>query len=145
MFARVWLKAESQPREEQSLLNQQALHSHFVRMSAVLAVVLLIGPPALDAQSAANTGQIVGAVVDPTGAAMPRAEITARNVGTNHSRTVQSDSEGRYLIPFLPLGTYEVAVSASGFALNTQEVFLTLGSSITVNAQLSIEGPQRTD
>ena len=43
------------------------------------------------------------------------------------------------MIPFLPLGTYEVAVSASGFALNTQEVFLTLGSSITVNAQLSIE------
>ncbi|MBI4463622.1 MAG: TonB-dependent receptor [Acidobacteria bacterium] len=109
-------------------------------LSGILLLAIFLGLPALLwAQTAANTGRIVGAVVDPSGAAIPGAEITARNAKTNYSRTVQSDSEGRYSIPYLPLGTYEVGVSASGFALNTQEVFLTLGSSISVNAQLSMD------
>lgn len=110
-----------------------------VFLGLVLVAMSCNLPSISSAQTAANTGRIIGAVVDPSGAAMPGADITARNLSTNYSRKVQSDSTGRYSIPFLPLGTYEVTVSASGFGPNTQEVYLTQGSSITANAELSME------
>lgn len=106
----------------------------FVLIAAVCCL-----PAVSWAQTSANAGQIVGTVVDPSEAVIAGAEITALNVGTNYSRTVQSDSNGQYLIPSLPLGTYAVTVSAPGFAMNIQELFITQGSSILANTQLSVE------
>lgn len=52
------------------------------------------------AQSAANSGQIGGEVRDPSGAAVPGVEVTARNIDTNAVRTVSTDEEGRYKSAF---------------------------------------------
>ena len=96
-------------------------------------------PTASWAQTSGNAGQILVVVVDPSDMVISDAEISARNIGTNYTRTARSDSKGQYRIPLLPLGIYEVSVTATGFAPSTQEVVVTLGSSILVNTKLALD------
>ena len=103
-------------------------------MKSILLFVLLW------AQSAANTGQIVGQIVDQSAAAVGGAEVTVKNKDTNFSRTVATDSAGRYAAPYLPLGPYTVSVTAAGLQAPAQDVFVTLGSSISANFNLAVSG-----
>jgi Carboxypeptidase regulatory-like domain len=77
-----------------------------------LLLALTFATPALFAQS--TTATLQGTVTDQTGAVVPNAEVTATNQGTNVARTAKTGSTGDYLIPALPLGTYQVEVQASG-------------------------------
>ena len=105
-----------------------------------LAAAVFLLPQALRAQSAANSGQIVGQVLDSSSGAVPGAEVAVRNKNTNFSRTTVTDAEGRYAVSLLPLGPYEVTVNAPGFQPATQEALVTLGSTITANFHLSVGG-----
>ena len=60
---------------------------------AVLAFVLSIG---LMAFGQTNTGEIAGVVHDPSGAVVPNATVTAKNLGTGLTRSVTSSSTGQY-------------------------------------------------
>ena len=64
-----------------------------------------IGLYQANAQSQALNGQIEGVVTDATGAAVPNASITVRNIETGNERQVVSDESGVYRAPLLPLGT----------------------------------------
>ena len=111
----------------------------------VLLTAIAFTPGRLHSQTAANTGQILGQVLDPSGAAVPNAEVSIRNRDTNQTRIVTSDVKGRYVIPFVPLGFYDVTVTSSGFgAAATQQVFITLGSSIAANFSLSMDAVRET-
>jgi len=81
----------------------------------LLALIFLFGA-AWQTQAQSTTASISGSVTDERQAVVPNATVTARNIETNLTRTVQSDSEGRYRLPNLPVGNYEVTVEASGFA-----------------------------
>ena len=59
------------------------------------------------AQSQANTGNIEGIVNDPSGRALAGAQVTVTNLGTNFTRALTSDSEGRFRALLLPLGTVQ--------------------------------------
>ena len=77
-------------------------------------LVSLAFPLAADAQI--TTATIVGTISDPSGAQIPAATITVRNVDTGLRRTVVSGDDGSYRIEFLPVGNYAVEVTAtSGF------------------------------
>ena len=89
-------------------------------------------------QTAGNSGQIVGQVLDPSSASVAGAEVTVRNENTNFSRSATTDDAGRYAVALLPLGPYEVITKASGFEPATQEALVTLGSTITANFKLSV-------
>lgn len=66
--------------------------------------------------SAQGTDAVVtGTVLDPTGAAMPAASVTALNTDTGVPKTVQSDSAGVYEFPALPPGTYVLSAEKTGF------------------------------
>jgi len=110
--------------------------------SLVLMLLLPIG--AARAQSAANSGQIGGEVRDPSGAAIPSAEVTSRNVDTNSIRTVSSDQEGRYAIGPLPLGTYEVTAKAANMEAQTQRVYVSLGGRVNINFHLGVQSLHET-
>lgn len=87
--------------------------SHAIAIFVGLAVLLAI-PAAAFAQI--TTATIVGTVSDQSSAAVPAAQVTARNVDTGLTRTAVSGEDGSYRIEFLPVGNYEVEVtSASGF------------------------------
>ena len=55
-------------------------------------------------------GTILGSVTDSSGAAVPGATVTIRNVDTGLVRTVTTSEDGSYSAPELPIGTYSVSV-----------------------------------
>lgn len=100
------------------------------------ATCILMG--AALAQSAANSGAIIGQILDPSSAAVQGARVTVRNQGTNLTRRTTTDGSGRYAIADVPLGPYEVQAEAAGFAKTQQQVVVTLGSSISVALRFTV-------
>jgi Carboxypeptidase regulatory-like domain/TonB dependent receptor/TonB-dependent Receptor Plug Domain len=86
----------------------------------------------------AETGQITGVVTDATGAAIPKAEIEARNVATGTTRSTTATQSGDYIIPNLQAATYDVTISAAGFGPMKQRVVVGVGVAVGVNAQLKV-------
>ena len=68
------------------------------------------------AQSQITTGVIQGAVVDPQGAVVPGADVVAKNLQTNQSRTLATGADGRFVFLQLTSGRYVVSVKKAGFA-----------------------------
>src|SRR5215216_598297 len=62
-----------------------------VRVIAVVVLLFAADPSRAHAQSAANSGQITGQVVDPSQAAIPNVPVVVRNVDTNYERTTVTD------------------------------------------------------
>jgi hypothetical protein len=81
---------------------------------ALLALVLFatVVPNSLAQQL---TGTIRGTVADSTGAVVPDAKVTATNTQTQISTTVPSKADGTFEFIQLPVGTYDVSVTRSGF------------------------------
>src|ERR1700749_23880 len=77
-----------------------------------LFAAALFLPSAVHAQAVAT---ISGTVLDSSGAAVNGAQVTAHNEGTSQDRTVNSDDQGHYVMPLLPIGKYTIDVSANGF------------------------------
>ncbi len=61
------------------------------------------------------TGTIVGTVVDPSEAVIPKSQVTVRNQGTNAIRIVLTNDAGDFSVPLLPAGVYEVVAEKAGF------------------------------
>ena len=81
-------------------------------LAFVMAVWLL---PALPIR-AATGGSISGTVRDPSGAVIPGAALQLVDIGQHSSYRTPSDKQGFYSFPSLPVGHYDLSVSASGFA-----------------------------
>src|SRR5438876_10727724 len=60
-------------------------------------------------------GAINGSVTDPSGAVVAGANVKATNTNTGITLSTVSTSDGQFAFQDLPLGTYEIEVSASGF------------------------------
>jgi Carboxypeptidase regulatory-like domain/TonB-dependent Receptor Plug Domain len=60
-------------------------------------------------------GTILGSVTDPSGAVVAGAAVKVRNVATGLERTTTTSADGSYTVPELPIGTYSVTVSLTGF------------------------------
>src|SRR5712672_681558 len=71
-----------------------------------------------------------GTVTDPSGAILPQATISVRNVSTDITRTTTTSAAGFYSVPNLLPGTYDVKASAQGFSAH-----LSTGIILTVGAQ----------
>ncbi len=65
-------------------------------------------------------GTINGTVQDPSGALIPSAQVTVKNLLTGSVTKLVTTSDGHYTAPFLPPGKYEVSVANQGFATQTQ-------------------------
>src|SRR5438128_2847486 len=108
-----------------------------VSQTIIVVAIMVLTAGQLHAQGA--TAAISGTVLDPSGAAIAGASITVRNVGTAFTRTVVSDDQGRYVVPELPIGDYEVQGSLAGFQTVVRRgILLTVGSRPLVDLQLPI-------
>ncbi len=84
-----------------------------------------------------SSGRITGLVTDQSGAAIPGATVTVRNVNTGISSTLKTSATGVYIVANLIPGTYTVTVEMAGFSRFDQEnVNVQAASDITVNATL---------
>ncbi len=81
-----------------------------------LAFALLLILPAHRAQAQYDTGTLVGAVHDATGAVIPGANVSVVNKGTGAVFTAVSGSAGEYEVPSLHTGTYKITAEHSGFS-----------------------------
>ncbi len=67
-----------------------------------------------------TTASLAGTVRDSTGAVVPEATVTVRNVGTGFTQSASSDESGAFLFSRLPIGNYELRVEKSGFSTYVQ-------------------------
>src|SRR5690349_3357697 len=93
-----------------------------MRHVLLLAGVLLTGSFALFAQ--VERGTIVGRVTDSTGLAIPNADVSVHNTGTNVIFDAKSDETGSFVAPALNAGTYDVTVKVQGFRAETMRGLL---------------------
>ncbi len=103
--------------------------------TCIVALALLPAAPAF----AQSVGTISGTVMDESKAGIPGAIVTARNEGTSAVREVVTDAAGRYAMPLLPIGSYTIGASMSGF--QTQErskVILEVQQSLTLDFVLAL-------
>ena len=61
------------------------------------------------------TGSLSGTVTDQTGAVIPNATITLTNTATGATRSVTSDTEGRWKAAVLDIGSYKITIEVAGF------------------------------
>ncbi len=95
---------------------------------------------AANAFAQAEQGKIVGQVIDPNGAIVPGATITAVNVGTNETRTVTANNDGNYSISPLKAAIYKIEVLAANFGRKTvTDVELSVGQQLNLDLALSPE------
>src|SRR5262245_41572330 len=104
-------------------------------VGAAVLMAMLVGGAMPAAQS---TSTIQGTVEDSQGAVMPGVTVVVTNTATGLERTVQSDSNGLYLVAALPPGRYRVQTHISGFQDQTQETDLDVARAGVVNFRLSV-------
>jgi carboxypeptidase family protein/TonB-dependent receptor-like protein len=93
----------------------------FVRSIALLAVMVLLFPGALLAQTSRTTGALQGTVTDTKGSPLPGVTVTVTSPQLQGSRTEVTDTDGKYAIPALPPGTYRAEYTLSGVKNQVRE------------------------
>ncbi|MGB7922382.1 MAG: TonB-dependent receptor [Pyrinomonadaceae bacterium] len=104
-----------------------------------LCAATFICASAAFAQAQSNAADLQGFVRDQQGAVVPNATVTARNTGTDFSRTATSNDEGFYQIVQLPPGNYEVTAEAATFSKAVlTDVKLTVGQRADLDIPLQV-------
>src|SRR6266851_10238277 len=137
----------SRPRSPYETLCRKALRSFPMKnlVSLFSKITLMVGAVIFFALSAANqcafgqeTGQISGNVTDPSGAIVPNATVTVKNVGTNAVRTVTTGDSGAFVVTGLQPATYEVVIKSPGFQTHTGRVEVTVASKVALDTRLTL-------
>src|SRR5208282_3444935 len=102
---------------------------HLLLVFVLLSTAMLVGQT--------FRGTILGSVTDPTGAYVAGATVKVRNLATGLERTTVTSGDGSYRVPELPIGTYSVTVSLTGFQTAvTNNVEVDVATERRVDAQL---------
>jgi hypothetical protein len=91
------------------------------------------------------TGSIAGTVTDSSGAGVPGATVTVREVETNAARVVTTSDIGSYTVTQLAPGSYSVKVDKTGFKTFEQnDITLQINQLVQINAELGLGSQQET-
>jgi Carboxypeptidase regulatory-like domain/TonB-dependent Receptor Plug Domain/TonB dependent receptor len=91
------------------------------------------------AQSQITTGVIQGVIEDELGAVIPSANVEVKNLGTNFTKTLTTDSDGRFVFLQLQPGRYSLTVSKTGYATLVHEsIILTVGQTMSLTPKLKV-------
>ncbi|MBV8828203.1 MAG: carboxypeptidase regulatory-like domain-containing protein, partial [Acidobacteriaceae bacterium] len=108
------------------------------RHIAPALVILFAATPLLFAQETAVV-QIAGSVQDSSGGAVVDAKIIATQTSTGFARATTSGSDGGYMLGNLPIGPYQLEVSAPGFKSYSQRgIELQVNTNPTINVVLEV-------
>ena len=102
--------------------------------TAVLSILFF---PSRATAEGVQTGTVLGQVVDSQALALPDAEVLL--VGSQTTRSVLADENGRFRLPQLPIGTYRVTASLLGLTAKEREVRVYIGKTTEVQLEL-VEG-----
>jgi hypothetical protein len=116
-----------------TLISRNSVASSTAVIAAISAVfVVSLIPCTLIAQT--WNSHLEGLISDPSGAVIPRAQVTLKSVASGQVRQTQTDQQGYYTFPLMPVGVYELLVAAPGFATRTVS-----------NLSLQVGQPDRVD
>jgi hypothetical protein len=88
---------------------------------------------------------LTGTVVDPSGALVAAARVICRNTKTGVTIARETNAEGLFRFPDLPIGEYELTVNASGFEpLTRRGLILLTGYSVDLHLQLTVGTARQT-
>jgi outer membrane receptor protein involved in Fe transport len=107
------------------------------------AFIGFVGAPVAHGQSN-MAGDIVGTVLDPSGAAVAGAKVTATSEDTGAVATAISSQTGAYRFSLLRPGTYRVVASAAGFKAANTTVMVGVGQIVTQEIRLSLGAASET-
>src|SRR3989442_1846313 len=107
------------------------------RYLPVLLMSVILGAHLVSAQ--VTNGTISGVVQDSTGAVIPGVSVIVKNLDTGIARTATTDEGGRYTVPDLTLGNYEVQAQFPGFQTEVRSgITLTVGRATAVTLALKV-------
>ncbi|MGH9784012.1 MAG: carboxypeptidase regulatory-like domain-containing protein [Terriglobia bacterium] len=91
------------------------------------------------------SGAISGVVRDNSQAVVPDTAVTVRQIETGLTRTAETDVAGRYSLPSLPVGEYEVIAMKPGFRVQVRRgINLSVGQEAVLNLTLEVGSVQQT-
>ena len=102
----------------------------------IIFVFVLLAAVSLSAQT--FRGTILGTATDPSGAVLPGAKVTVKNVGTGLERTTETSADGSYTLPELPIGTYNVTVVLTGF-----QTFVATGVTVDISGERRVDAAMK--
>jgi hypothetical protein len=109
--------------------------------SARLTAVLVCISATMFAQE--PSGAISGSVMDPSGATVPQAVVTAKDQRTDPGYNAHTGDQGTFTFPALPAGEYSVRIDAEGFApYGLSRVYVEIDRTVRVQVELVISGRQ---
>lgn len=110
-----------------------------MKLRAFLCVLLLTWALATFGTAQVITSTILGEVTDPTGAAVPGAEVVITNIDTGIAVRGATNASGAFSFPNLLAGNYEIGVSREGFqTAMAKEIVLLSSTTLRRNVQLKI-------
>ena len=104
-----------------------------MRSAKTLTLFLMALLTSLNAAGQQITGSIRGTVLDPSGAIVQAATVTAKQIETGLTRVAVTDRQGEYVLVELPIGHYQLEVQAKGF-----QKYLQQGISLDVNETATV-------
>lgn len=107
--------------------------------SQLVAVLTLTAFLPLPSYGQVGGATMIGTVTDKSGAVIPNAQVSIRDVSTGVVRTLSSNKDGFFTAPNLLPGNYEVRASAPGFATSVRTgITLTVGSQQVLNITMDV-------
>jgi hypothetical protein len=88
--------------------------------------------------SQTQDGNLVGSVLDSSGAAIPNAKVEVENIATGIKSTTTSDATGFYRVNNLLVGAYKITASAPGLSASPLQVNVELNKTVTANVTMSV-------
>jgi len=116
-----------------------------VKMLRAQFIFLLVLASPLITYAQLPTGTFLGVVKDASGAVVPGATLTARNLETGLTRTTVSGSDGEYRFAALPVGSYELRAEQTGFGPEVHSgLTLAVSQEAVINFALQVGTVQST-
>ncbi len=117
------------------------MKNRVVLLLGMLALIVLFAP---SLRGQLVSGSITGNVTDPSGAALPGADITATDTATGVQLSAKTNNAGYFSVSNLIAGTYNVVVSAPGFKeLHRVGVVVTIGAIVRLDSKLEVGNVQQ--
>ena len=105
-------------------------------MGAMALVALTVTALAAD-----TSGKILGTVKDPAGNLIPHAAATLTNKATGVKQKTETDDQGEFAFPVIPVGAYELVVSIENFRpYKKSDIAIDLGSAVQLEVRLELAG-----
>lgn len=103
-------------------------------------MVIVCSAPVAWAQETINLASLAGRVTDVQGGVLPGATVTAVHQETTVAIVVATDAAGRFRLPYLRIGAYELTIELPGFRPERRRLTLLAGSAFDLPVTLAVEG-----